>query len=385
MKNRTVTAGIILAFLSIIFYSCSSNNTGEPEPSPETIELEDAKLLDFPLFAITPISIEIIDPIIVDNEETVFGEINIIIPYTVSLDEIASSITSSELNLSNFDVLPGNATTLNYETESHIHTIVNALDNSEELLHYTVTITQEIIPTPSSLTVTDFKFEASKNAQLTEDIIIEKRFDDPNSQKQDIYLFVPEGTDFSNLTPTATFDAEAVFYTQDSSISLTEVDTPYPTTETNFDFSYPKSFIIVLKDDNRLKWVNVFVDIKNPVQLENSDITTPDVTTPGSSEYFTGITTWKNVGNHPIEFQSATTYENKIPDVNVNVITADRNLVTGGLIPGESANINVQVSGNLPTSEYKTTAVFYTGFYRHDAINDLVEPIKLNITANVIN
>lgn len=385
MKNIKITRILILTFFTIIFNNCNNDDSSKLNINPDTINLEDTKLSNFPLFAITPVSLEIIDPIIVNNEETEFGKINIIVSNTISLDGIASAITSNELNLSKFGILPGNNTMLNYETESHVHTIVNVFDESQELLHYTVNIEQETTPTLTTLTVTDFKFEASKNTQLTADVTIEKRFDNPNNQIQDIYLFVPAGTDFSDLTPTATFDAEAVFYTQNSSTSIDDIDTPYPTTETNFDFAYPQSFIIVLRDEatDRTKWVNVFVDVKNPVELENSDVTTQNVITPGSTEYFTSITRWKNIGNHPIEFQSATTYENKVPDV--NVITADRNLVTGGLIPMESANVNVQISGNLPVGEYKATAVFYTGFYSHDAVNDLVEPVKLNITANVVN
>lgn len=387
MKNIKIATVLILTVFTFIINGCNSDYSSEPETNLDSINLEDAKLSGFPLFGITPVSLEIIDPIIVNNEESEFGEINIIILNTISLNGIASTITSNELNLSKFDILPNNDTTLNYEMQSHVHTIVNVFDETEELLHYAVNIEQETTPTPSTLTVTDFRFEASKNTQLTEDITIEERYDDTNNQRQDIYLFVPAGTDFSDLTPTATFDAEAVFYTQDSSTPIDDIVTTYPTTETNFDFAYPQSFIIVLRDEatDRMKWVNVFVDVKNPVELENSDVTTPNVITPGSSEYFTGITKWKNIGNHPIEFQYATTYENKVPDVNVNVITVDRNLVTGGLIPRESANVNVQISGNLPVGEYKTTAVFYTGFYRNDAVNDLVEPVKLNVTVNVTN
>ncbi|CAM1341959.1 hypothetical protein [Tenacibaculum amylolyticum] len=366
-----------------ILSGCSEDNN--TNPNQNVINLEDAKLSDFPLFSVTPVSINITQPTIVDNEETSFGKIDIVVPNIVSLNGIASSITSDELNLSRFDVLPGNSSTLNYETQSHVHTIVNVLDKSKELLHYTVNIEQEVIPTPSTLTVTDFKFEASKNPQLSDDVVIERRANDVN--RQDIYLFVPAGTDFSNLKPTATFDAEEVFYTQDSSIPIVDVNTPYPTSEASFDFAYPKSFIIVLRDDanDRIKWVNVFVDVKNPVVIENMDISTPDVTTPGSSEYFTGITTWKNIGNHKLVFQSATTYEDKVPSSTVNFITADMKFLSSGLAPNESANINVQVNGNLPVGEYKTTAVFYTKFARHNAIDDLVETAKLKITANVTN
>ncbi|PKH50271.1 hypothetical protein CXF68_05965 [Tenacibaculum sp. Bg11-29] len=384
MKNLKVTTILVLSLFTLILNSCSSNNN-DLEDTPKVINLEDVKISDFPLFGITPVSIEFVAPTIVNNKETKFGEINIIIPNTISLNGIASSITSNELNLSKFNILPSNNTMLNFEMQTHIYTIVNVFDESEELLHYAVNIKQETAPVHSSLTISDFKFESTKNTQLTEDIIIEHKFD--NGDRQDIYLFAPEGTNFSNLTPTVTFDAEEVFFTQNSSIPIVNIDTPYPTVDTNFDFSYPKSFIIVLRDNtsNRMKWVNVFVDVKNPVQLESTDITTPNITALGSSKYFNGITKWKNVGNHKIEFKSATTYENKVPDITGNIIKADRVLVAGGLVPGESASVNILVKENLPMGEYKTTALFHTSFLGHNTVNNIVKPIKLNIISNLVN
>ncbi|MBL7560411.1 hypothetical protein JAO71_11415 [Olleya sp. YSTF-M6] len=390
MRKTSIT--LILTLITIIFTNCSSDESPQeqapqqtPEQSQDVINIEDARLLDFPLLGITPVSINITQPTIVNNQETNYGEINIIISNTISLNGIASAITSNELNLSKFNILPGQNTNLNYETQSQIHTIVNVLDETEELLHYTVTIEHEATSTLSTLTVTDFRFEGIKNSQLTDDVIIERRV--TNVDKEDIYLFVPAGTDFSDLTPTVTFDAEEVFYTQDSSISIINVDTPYPTGEISFNFSYPKRFIIVMRDDanNRIKWTNVFVDVKNPVEIENPDLTTPDIITSNSSEYFTGITRWKNIGNHKIEYQSATMYENKVPDINTNLITATRVLIGGGLAPGESANVNVQIIGNLPVGTYKTTAVFFTRFTGHNIVDDLIESSNLNIMSNIIN
>lgn len=385
MIKKSITTILIFTAFITTFLGCNESDDNNTEPNENIIKIEDAKLFDFPLFGITPISIEIIQPTIIDNKETVYGEINIVVPNSVSLSKIAATFTSNELNLSKFNVLPGNTSSLNYETQNHIYTVVNVLDESEELLHYTVNIKKEVIQTPPTLTVTDFKFEASKNSQLTNDVTIEKRVDDVNSQT--IYLFVPTGTDFSNLTPTATFDAEDVFYTQDSSISITDVNTAYPTTETSFDFAYPKRFIIVLRDDanNTIKWVNVFVDVKNPVAIENTDITTPDITTTASSTSFRGITTWKNVGNHILEFNMATTYENKIPTSDIDFITARRNFTSIGLAPKESADINVLVIKDLPVGEYKSTAVFHSKFVNHEATADLIQPVKLNITTNVTN
>ncbi len=384
MKNKRILTALMLSLFTVFYISCSDDNDTD---NTEEFILEEAKLTAFPLLGITPTSVEIIQPVIENNTEIEYGKINIVVSDPLFLPHIVPNITSNELNLSKFAIIPGGNTALSYESQSHTHTIVNALNESQELLHYVVTIEAETPPTPSSLTVTDFKFEASKNAQLTEDVTIERVFNDPNSNSSTIYLFVPEGTDFSDLTPTATFDAEDVFYTQDASIPTVDVDTPFPTTETSFDFSYPKIFTIVLKDDsnNRMKWVNVFVDIKNPMQLVDNHVNTGDIDRDVSVNTFTGITHWKNIGNHSIELQSANTYENIIPENMQNAVTAHRIFPVGGLKPGESADVNVLVVGNLPVFEYKTTAIFYSQFVGQETINDMVEPVKLNITANVIN
>ncbi|WP_075343807.1 hypothetical protein [Tenacibaculum agarivorans] len=386
MKNKRILTALIVSFFTVFFNSCSNE---EDTTTSSTINLEEAKLTGFPLLGITPVSIEIVQPTIENNTETEYGKINIVISDPSFLSNIKADITSNELNLSKFDVIPGGNTALSYESQSHTHAIVNVLDKSEELLHYIVTIEAEAPPTPSTLTITDFKFEASKNSQLSEDVIVEKTFTDPNNpNKQTIYLFVPEGTDFSDLTPTATFDAEKVYYTQDTSTPIVDVDTPFPSTETSFDFAYPKSFIIVLKDDinNRIKWVDVFVDIKNPVQLENTDVSPPDVGQSTTTKTLLGVTKWKNVGNHPVEYQAPNTYENKIPDTSTNFITAQRMFPAFGLKPGENADIHLQIAANLPDMEYKTTAVFYSKFVDEAIIiDDIQEPAKLNITVKIID
>ncbi len=382
MKNRIPS--LIIVLIATIFIGCSSDDdTTSPNNGNAKINIVDAKLSAFPLFGITPVSTEIIDPTIVDNKETAFGEINIVVPSMTSLDAIAASITSDELNLSRFRILHSNSVQLSYEGGvTQTYKIVNVRDESEELLHYKVSIVQEVPPIPSTLKVTDFKFEASKNIQLTNDVIIEKTVEDVNFDY--IYLFVPVGTDFSDLTPTATFDAEAVFYNQGAS-STTE---PFPTVETSLDFAYPKRFTIVLKDEanDRERMVFVIVDVKNPVRLENESITTPNATV-GTSAFFTDVTRWVNQGNHKLEFQKATTYENRIPDTGENnVIRSNRELVPGDLAPGESAGVHATVRSNIfPSGNYKTTAVFYTRIVNHSAIDDLIEPVKLEITANIID
>ena len=120
----------------------------------------------------------------------------------------------------------------------------------------------------------------------------------------------------------------------------------------------------------------------NPVRLETTSITTPDVT-EGKTQYFEALTKWINQGNHKINFQKATTYEDVSPVVtptpSIEAITVDRSLPGGGLMPGESANVNVQVSQYYPEGVYKSTAVFYTRIFEDHDSDDLFEPAKLTV------
>ncbi len=385
MRHIMKLSNTVSTIFSLLFImSCNSGDDDDATTtaaSTPSIAIEEGMLKDFPLFALQYKEINIVDPEIVDNKEVKYGEIKITIPSTVSLDNIYASITSAELNLSKFSISPGNDVGLSYEDQKiNVYTITTATGDKKELLHYNVSIVKEIVPEPETLKITSFTFEKSKNPDLPNDIEISTRIEDNYRDK--IYLFVPLGTDFTNLTPTITYDGAKLYYTQDSS------EAEYPEEGTSIDFKYPKYFMLSVKDagGEKYKITDVIVDVINPVRIETVSVTTPD-TKQQTRGYFTGVTKLTNQGNHKIIYRS-TSYENMSPVITPvsNVITANRSTPSGGLIPGESCDINIIVNGYFPEGTYKTTAVFYSKIQYNDyeEVSDLLEPVRLDITSKIV-
>ncbi len=375
----------ILMFSLLFMVNCDSSD--ENQTVEAEVDIEEAKLSSFPLFGINPVGVEITQPVIVDNKEETPGRIVITVPYTInSLEDISTSITSEELNLSKFNVTPGNDAQLSFEGgKEHRFTIARATGDKEPLLNYVVSVVKEAAPVPEVLEITDIKFEQSKNKDLPGDITITRRAED-GAFNEKIYLLFPDNTDFSDLVPTITYKGNKLYYNQDTSIAPVNVDTEYPMVDTSFDFKYPKRFFLVLKsaDEDELITAEVILDIKNPVKMEATSVTTPDKVA-GTSDYYTNITKWVNQGNHRITFQKATTYEDVSPSGSDGALRVDRNIPSGGLAPGESANVNVSVSQYFPEGTYKTTAAFYTKIYRDRESDDLFEPARLSVTSKIVN
>ncbi len=379
----------ILLFSIIFMMGCDSSD--ESTNTPQEVNIEEAKLSGFPLLGIQNISVEITDPIITENKEVTYGEIKITVPSTVSLDDIRASITSEELNLSKFSISPGTDIALSFEDEKvHVFTISTVTGNKEALLHYNVSIIKELPAVPETLKLTGFTFEKSKNPSLPDDVTISKRAD-VNIGYEKIYLLVPVGTDFTNLVPTVTYEGSNLYYSQDTSIAVVDMNVAFPEGDTNFDFKYPKEFLLAIKDKNNeeVKLIGVIVDVVNPVRIETVSVTTPDATEGASGNYFIGVTKWVNQGNHKIHFQKATTYEDVSPVVtpepSTKAITVNRILTSGGLLPGESADINATVASQYyPEGTYKTTAVFYTKIFQDNGSDDLFEPAKVTVTSKII-
>ncbi|WP_103069820.1 hypothetical protein [Aquimarina sediminis] len=388
MRNviKLLKTGSAIIAISLITACSSDDDTPIVNPGNTTVEeikIDEGKLSAFPLFGINPTAIDIVDPEITDNKEVKYGEIKITVPATITLDAIRAAITSSELNLSKFEISPSNDVQLSYvDGKVNVYTIMNALGKKEELLHYNVSIIREVVPEPETLKITGFKFEKSKNPSLPSDIEMSRIIEDTGLDK--LYIFVPVGTDFTDLIPTITYDGTKLYYYQDSS-QTPGAGTEYPVEGQSIDFKYPKSFILEVKDrdNDQFRTTTVIVDVKNPLKVETVSVTTPDVT-EGASQTFE-VTKWTNQGNHMLVYGKADAEENQDPAPPVRAIRIRRELPSVGMIPGNSANVNVTVKGDTyPATTYKTTAVFYPRIRYHEEIDDLLEPAKLDITAKIV-
>ena len=127
MRNVFKRLHIGSAILSIcLMISCGSDDDQTPISTSE-VNIEEAKLSDFPLFGVTSTKVEIIDPEIINNKEVKPGEIKITVPSRTALDKISVHITSDELNLSKFSISPGNDVQLSYEDQKeNVYAITTA-------------------------------------------------------------------------------------------------------------------------------------------------------------------------------------------------------------------------------------------------------------------
>ncbi len=147
---KLINLGILVLSL-LLMVNCDSSD--ENETIKTEVDIEEAQLSSFPLFGINPVGVEFTQPIIVDNKEEVPGRIVITVPYTInSLDDISTSITSEELNLSKFSVIPGNDIELSFEGgKEHRFTVSKARGDKEVLLNYVVSVVRETAPGPEVL------------------------------------------------------------------------------------------------------------------------------------------------------------------------------------------------------------------------------------------
>jgi hypothetical protein len=234
-------------------------------------------------------------------------------------------------------------------------------------VRYEVTVEQGGEPFFTHAKITGFKFEKVRNPQLDATIEAVKIAEYTNYSENAIYVVVPEGTDFSQLTPTITYDAARVYYNTDTQFA------PYPAGGLTVDFKYPRHFYLQAENSQgtRSKPYHVIVDIANPIQI-TSPLITPNVKTGDgiAIENFFAIATWTNRGNHPITGMSPSTYKDKtypIPDYpgNADIITALFQNPAGGttgVLPGDQGEINIRVKRSPLAGTYSTTAVFVPTF-----------------------
>ncbi|WP_103867181.1 hypothetical protein [Aquimarina sp. I32.4] len=290
-------------------------------------------------------------------------------------------ITSKELNLSKFSITPGNDIKLSYvDGKTNLYTINNATGDKEELLHYTVSITKEAVIVPETLELTSFKFEKSKNPNLPNDIEIARTVENLANDK--IYLFVPVGTDFTNLVPTITYTGTTLHYHEGPLRSSVE---KIYTENTSMNFKYPNSILLEIKnkDNDKSKTINVIVDVINPLKIEETFF---NVYLSDGVLRADHVIQWTNQGNHLLEYAKEYTQENQDPVGIHYLFNFYRTIPSGGLAPGDSDHIFAAIDFPLdhPEGVYKTTAVFYPRIKDNAEIDDLLEPARMDVIAHFV-
>lgn len=395
MEIRFRSNQLVLVFIFsslIVLTGCSSDDTNENENT----FWEDAMLDDFPLFEVEYLDIHIAHPEITNGVETKPGEIEITIPY--SQTSLMLSLKRFELDNNKYQIspLPGEQRDF---SEGPVTYTISSVSSETKAIHYTVTVVYGGEPFFINAKITGFKFEKSKNPQLAATIEAVKIAEYENYTENAIYVIVPEGTDFSQLTPTITYDAAKIRYTLDN------LFIPYPDNGLVVDFRYPRHFYLQAENSRGTKSrnYNVIVDVANPIRF-NSPIITDNVAVGDGSTFqnFFAVATWTNQGNHPITGMSPGEYTNKtypIPDYpgDANIITASIVNPTPGTIgvfPGQQGQINIRVRRSPITGIYTSTAVFVPTFSFdtrvisywpvNDRIEEIFAPQMVAIEATII-
>jgi len=340
----------------VLFSACTADDAEENTGSNFW---NDAKLNDFALAEVAYLDIDIIHPEIINGTETKFGKIEITIPYSQTSRML--SLKQFDLDNSKYQISPLVGEQSDFSGDPVTYTI-SSVSSGTKSVHYDVSVVYGGDPFFINSKITGFKFEKSKNPTLAATIEAVKIAEYENFSENAIYVIVPEGTDFSQLTPTITYDAAKITYNIGNEFIL------YPENDLKVDFTYPKHFY--LRAENSLgeksRIYVVIVDVANPIRFD-SPIVTGNVATGNGSEVenFFAVATWTNQGNHPITGMSPVSYRDKSypsPDFpDINIITASLVNPAGGtvgVLPGQTGEIHVNVKRSPVSGVYKTTAIF---------------------------
>jgi hypothetical protein len=351
---------------ALIASSCSSDDADENGPDKNDTDafFQEAKLNDFPLSEVAYLNIDIAHPEISNGVQTKPGKIKITIPF--SQTSLRLSLKQFKLDQNKYNISPLAGEPVDFSKGAVTYTIKDVFSQNKSV-HYEVTVVQGGDPFFTNAKITGFKFEKDKNPTLANTIEAVKIAEYPNYSEHAIYVIVPEGTDFSQLKPTITYDAAKLFYNTDNQFVL------YPANGLTVDFKYPKHFYLQAENSQgtRSLTYNVIVDVANPIHFDSPIVTGNIKTSDGSAvENFFAIATWTNRGNHPITGMSPTEYKDKtypIPNYpgDANIITASLLNPTGGtvgVLSGQQGEINVRVRRSPIAGAYSTTAVFAPTF-----------------------
>lgn len=319
---------------------------------------------DFPLNEVAYLDINITHPQIANGVEVKPGKIKITVPF--SQTSLRLSLRKFDLDQNRYNISPLAGEPADFSNGPVVYTIRDVF-SQDKTVRYEVTVEHGGDPFFINAKITGFKFEKAKNPALDATIEAVKIAEYENYTENAIYVIVPQGTDFTQLTPTITYDAAKLYYNTDNQF------TPYPANGLTVDFKYPRHFYLQAENSQGTKSrpYSVIVDVANPIQFE-SPIVTPNVAAGDgvAIESFFALAKWTNRGNHPVTGMSPTAYKDKtypLPDYpgDANIITASLQNPTGGtagVMPGGQGEINVRVKRSPLTGAYATTAVFTPTF-----------------------
>ncbi len=377
-----------LIVITVFIFACN-DDTAIPNSN---IDLENAKLNDFPLEEINYSDIEIIQPIIKNNEEITKGEITITVPYTVI--SLNLTLKSVNINTSEFSIFPDVGVQSFFSEKEYVTYKITSKIDPEKSLHYKIKVLIEEKPKEEKLSLTTFELiDVNHKDKPYTDIDLTTK---ATSQAIDSLAFClfPVPVNYSKLTPAITYEGSKIEYRTNNN-NFKE----YPiTTGAEIDFSYPNTvdFKISNTDNSKFKIYRIIVDTDYPVIFSGQTIIQPNlnqgeflshsVTVPnvkmGSTYNGVGVTTWKNMGNYPISNMSPNEYTNTTgPVADLNIFTTTLSSTGGNINPGEEGTVNIVITNTPMLGTYKSTAEFHLRFNQNSfrTVNSPEDNYILNI------
>lgn len=347
---------VIFPILMMLFIGCNNSDNSPNFPQVD-IDLNEAKLTDFPFKEIDYLNIEITQPVIDNNEEKKEGEIIITLPHTVS--SLALTLKSINIDTDKYEIFPSlGVQTLFSETEFVTYKISSA-SNPEKSIHYKVKIVIAPDPQEEALLISNFELLTKDKASYT-DIDLTKKATALQSVDSLLICLLPLPGDYSNLCPAITFKGSKVEYRVNNG-SFEE----YPvSTGKNIDFKYPNTVDFKISNSKNSVVYRIIVDTHHPIVFEKHTITVPDLQM-GSTYNGVGVATWTNKGNYPITTMSPNEYSQVITPAagldNIFVTTLSKN-GGGNINPDESGTVNIVITNPPLAGKYESLAVFKLRF-----------------------
>ncbi len=371
----------LLIVFTLLFFACNDDDTSTiPNIN---IDLEQAKLNDFPLEEINYLDINIKNPIIENNKEITKGEIIIKLPHNTN--SLALTLKSVNINTSNFIISPNVGTKILFsETEFVTYKITSKTD-SEKSLTYKIKIILEEAPKEEALHLINFELldvNHSNKPYTNIDLTTKATLQTVDSLA---FCLFPVPVNYSKLTrPGITYKGSKIEYRVNNN-DFKE----YPiTTGAEIDFSYPNTvdFKISNADNSKFKTYRIIVDTEYPIVFSDqinpisNNITVPNLKI-GNTYNGVGIATWTNMGNYPMSNMSPNEYTNTTgPVSNLNIFTTTLSSTGGTINPGEEGTLNIVITNTPLIGVYKSTAEFHLNFNQNTwkIVNSPIDDYILN-------
>lgn len=357
MMNKQIRLIFLPLIFSVLFISCSSNEDST-DGSTDEIDLNEAKLTEFPFMEFDNINIQISQPTIENNEELTEGEILITLPHTVT--SLLLTLKSVNIDTNKFNIFPSVGIQELFSETDFVKYTITTKNDLEKKTHYNIKIIIAPTPEEEKLSITNFELLSNDNNAYTNiDLIKESNLQTIDSL---IVCLFPAPVNYSDLKPVITYEGSKIEYRVNDEIFR---EYPVNTTE-KIDFKYPNTVDFKISNTTNSKSIlyRVIIDTEHPIVVDESEITIPDLQI-GNSYNSVGVATWTNRGNYPITTMSPNGYFNVITPVaglnNIFTLTLSKN-TTGNINPDESGIINVAVTNTPLVGEYEAIALFTLNF-----------------------